>query len=113
MPDEREGERVASDPTCRGHGVIVRHVPQADVLAWAAKRWPDGVDVQSRALKLAEEAGEVIGAVVKMPEGRKSKADLAIELAQLVMCAKGLAEAAGIDLDAAVSSEWWEMNDAL
>lgn len=108
----QNGTIVAPDPTARGHLVIVKDVEQADMLAWVAeRRW--AIDMESRALKLAEEAGEVVGAVVKIPEGRKQRSDLAIELAQLVLCAKALAEASGIDLDAAVSSEWEAMNDHL
>jgi NTP pyrophosphatase (non-canonical NTP hydrolase) len=80
-----------------------------DVIEWVRQRWPHACTVESRALKLAEEAGEVVGAVVKMSEGRKTLADLATECAQAVMCLKGIAGAAGFDLDAAVTAEWVDM----
>lgn len=79
---------------------------QADVLAWVMTRWPNAADPRSRALKLAEEAGEVVGAVVKMGEGRKTKSDLGFELAQLVLCSMALAESADIDLGEYVAAEW-------
>lgn len=79
---------------------------QRQALAFVAGRWPQAVDVRSRALKLAEEAGEVIGAVVKIGEGRRTLDDLATELAQLNLCAMALAEAAGIDLEAATATEY-------
>lgn len=88
----------------------MRLTPSSDeVLRWVRERWPDHCDPTWRAMKLAEEAGEVVGAVVKMAEGRKTKADLATEMAQLVMCVLGLAAAADIDLDVAVRNEWADM----
>ena len=84
---------------------------QADVLAWARERWPDRCDPVNRALKVGEEAGEVLGAVVRMGEGRGSKAHLAQELAQLALCTMALAEAADIDLPFAVSAEWSEIQE--
>lgn len=79
---------------------------QQEVLAWTRQRWPDKCDPVSRAMKVGEEAGEVIGAVVKMNEGRKTKADLAFECAQLVLCVQALAESAGFDLAEYVEAEW-------
>jgi len=79
---------------------------QAQTLEWVRRQWPGHTDPRSRALKLGEEAGEVLGAVVKMDEGRKTLADLAMELAQLVICAMALAESAGIDLEQAIAAEW-------
>ena len=84
---------------------------QAEVLEWTRARWPNHCDPRSRALKLGEEAGEVLGAVVKMSEGRKTLSDLATELAQLRLCAMALAESAGIDLDKATAAEWMDAND--
>lgn len=79
---------------------------QADVLKWVEERWPSEVDPMWRALKLGEEAGEVQGAVIKMREGRESLSDLAIETAQLVLCAMALAESAGFDLLRETVAEW-------
>lgn len=80
-----------------------------EVLAWVRERWPERCDLTSRAMKLAEEAGEVVGAVVRIEEGRGSLAHLTQELAQLVMCIKGVAAIAGIDMEAAVDTEWTNM----
>ena len=80
-----------------------------EVLEWARARWPERCGLGDRAKKLAEEAGEVMGAVVRIEEGRGSKEHLAQELARLVMCIKGVAAAADIDVDAAVEAEWAEM----
>lgn len=78
---------------------------QADALAWVRnKHWP--TTPEARALKMAEEAGEVCGAVTKIPEGRKTIDDLRMELAQLVLCAMTVAEASMIDLWDAVAEEW-------
>lgn len=80
-----------------------------EVLAWVRERWPHRCDLTNRAMKLGEEAGEVIGAVVRIEEGRGSTDHLAKELAQLVMCIKGIAAIAGIDVETAVANEWDEM----
>lgn len=81
----------------------------AEVLAWVRARWPERCSLDARAIKLAEEAGEVVGAAVRLGEGRGSTAHLAKELAQLVMCIKGVAAVAGIDVEEAVRAEWAEM----
>lgn len=78
---------------------------QADVLAWRAKR-DLRTDIDGCALKLGEEAGEVLGALIKMGEGRKTINDLRMEVAQTVICAMGVAEAAGFDVFDAVADEW-------
>lgn len=79
----------------------------ADLQAAVAK-WQD-VDGASRLLKagkLCEEAGEVMGAVVKMREGRRTVGDLADELADVLIVAAGLAALADVDLGAAVARRW-------
>lgn len=65
-----------------------------------------------RADKVAEEAGEVMGAVTKCyydGTDRKTPDDIAKETAQLVMCAYALAESVGFDLDEWLEVEWMEM----
>jgi NTP pyrophosphatase (non-canonical NTP hydrolase) len=79
---------------------------QAQALAWVRARWPERTAPIWRAAKLCEESGEVMGAVIKMGEGRKSLEDLRLESAQVVICAMALAESAGFDLWAAVADEW-------
>lgn len=84
-----------------------RYFPtQADTLAYVAERWPDRCTPIWRAAKLCEEAGEVMGAVIKMDEGRKTLADLRQETAQVVICAMALAQSAGFDIREAVSDEY-------
>ena len=80
---------------------------QAQTLEWVRERFPGRDDPERRALKLGEEAGEVLGAVIKIGEGRKTKDDLARELAQVVICAMALAESAEINLDSAIRAEWF------
>lgn len=108
MSDEREDrtEDLRRETLDASVGGVVAGPAQADVLAWVAERWPDCTGPLWRAAKLCEEAGEVMGAVVKMHEGRKTLADLAQETAQVVICAMALAESAGFGLDAAVSDEF-------
>lgn len=79
---------------------------QTQIMEWVRIKFPTKTSVVHRAMKLGEEAGEVLGAVTKMDEGRKTKADLGQELAQAVICCMGVAEAAGIDLDQEVRREW-------
>lgn len=79
---------------------------QAEIMGWVRIKFPTKTSAVHRAMKLGEEAGEVLGAVTKMDEGRKTKADLGQELAQAVICCMGLAEAVGIDLDQEVRQEW-------
>lgn len=80
---------------------------QAQTLAW--RRWKGlRTDLDATVMKLAEEAGEVVAAVLKMQEGRPGfdQDHLALELAQVVICCMGAAEAAGVDLDSAVRGYW-------
>lgn len=86
-----------------------RAVPtQAETLAWVRERWPDRCSPLHRVAKLCEEAGETIGAVIKMEDGsgRKTEADVAQETAQTVICAMALAESVGFDLWAEVAAEY-------
>lgn len=100
------GSAITADPPPAATADESALPSQADVLGWVRRHYPSNTDPASRALKLGEEAGEVQGAVIKMAEGRKTIEDLRTELAQLVLCAMGLAESAGTGLWAAVASEW-------
>lgn len=79
---------------------------QAEVLAWVRERWPNHTTPVWRAMKLGEEAGEVLGAVVKESVGLKTKSDIATETAQAVLCAMALAESVGFNLQQAIMVEW-------
>lgn len=83
------------------------HFPsQTAVLAFIEQRWPELVTPIWRAAKLGEEVGEVLGAVIKIDEGRKTLADLEMECAQVVLCTMALAESVGFDLWSAVEAEY-------
>lgn len=87
---------------------------QAQTLAW--RRWKGyRTDLDACVMKLAEEAGEVVAAVLKMQEERPGfdKDHLALELAQAAICCMGAAEAAGIDLDSAVRGHWKAMSSGM
>lgn len=87
-----------------------RVVPDGDqVMDWVRRKFPDRSDMEARAAKLAEEAGEVVGAVNRIVEGRGKPGHLATELAQLHMCLVSLASVAGIDLEQAIAAEWADM----
>lgn len=61
--------------------------------------------IHERTMKLAEESGEAVGAVLRylnMTRRTGTLADVAEELADVVVCAATLAEAMGIDLERAV-----------
>lgn len=57
----------------------------------------------------AEEAGEILGAVLKSELGLKPVSEIAVETAQTVLCAMSLAESVGFDLWAAVAADWETM----
>ncbi len=82
---------------------------QAEVLAWVAERWPAHVTPVWRAVKVGEEAGEVLGAVIKADLGIKRRSAIRTETAQLIVCAMALAEAEGFDWQEAVADEWQDM----
>lgn len=88
---------------------------QEEVHKWVQSRWPNHVSPLWRAVKLGEEVGEVLGAVIKMDEGdgRKSVDDVRLETAQVVICAMALAAAAGFDLDCAVADEWSRLSESV
>lgn len=79
---------------------------QVTCLDWVRDKWPDRTTPIWRAAKLCEEAGEVIGAVIKTDEGRKTIDDVKMETAQVVICALALAESVGFDLWQAVVDEY-------
>lgn len=81
---------------------------QEAVMEWVQGKHLD-TSMRGRCMKLGEEVGEVFGAVVAMSEGLHTKFDLGQEMAQAVMCLKGLAQAAGLDLDTEVQKEWIRM----
>jgi NTP pyrophosphatase (non-canonical NTP hydrolase) len=93
--------------------------PQKAALDFVRDRWPATTAPLWRAAKVAEEAGEVVGAVIKADQRLSGKTmdDVAKERAQVIICCLGLAESCGFDLVAEVWREWnachertWELN---
>lgn len=85
---------------------MVDEVDQAEVLDWVAQRWPDFASPVWRAMKFGEEAGEVLGAIIKHAVGQKTTDDIKTEAAQAQLCLMALAEANNFDLDQAVADQW-------
>lgn len=84
-----------------------------EVQEWLfAKGWLTPV-VTSRiplaAMKVAEEAGEVNGAVVKWLEGRQSEELVADELADLVIAACSLSYRMGFNMAEIIEERWKEV----
>lgn len=91
---------------------------QAAIYSNAVRRWPD-MDVESEALALAEETGEVCRAVVKRRHGVRGSRDdwsaqLRVELAQVVAACFNLPAIEGFDLMEAVEQEHrrWIVTDS-
>lgn len=86
----------------------------ADVSAWHARELP-GAPTWARVSKVAEEAGELVGALLKVrqqaengyrPE-RDYAAEARLELADVIISAMGAAEALGVvDVDELVAARW-------
>lgn len=79
---------------------------QAEINEWQRSRWPDTAVVPYPALKLAEEVGEVVGAVVKVNEGRATLIDLKNEIGDAMISLLNLAETYGINTEMAFLSRW-------
>lgn len=77
------------------------------VAAWHAGRYPTAT-AKDVALKLAEEAGEVCGAVVERdhPSLHRDARALADELGDVIIACAALAARAGLDLDTVVHNRW-------
>lgn len=80
----------------------------------------DQPDVLFRAIEMGGEAGEALNVVKKLarermgaPGSRATVADLADELADVVICAANLANAEGIDLAAALARKFNATSDKL
>lgn len=68
-------------------------------------RWPTA-DQFSQACKVAEEAGEVVGAVIKQREGRRTEDDVLDELADTVIAAIAAIQARGVAAELVVMDRW-------
>lgn len=62
-----------------------------------------------QACKVAEEAGEVVGAVIKQQEGRRNEQHVLDELADTIIAATGAIQARGFDAERVVAERWNEV----
>lgn len=86
---------------------------QTQIAAWAERNWPDdsgnpllGV---LKAAKVAEEAGEVCGAAIKMGRPEQGLDELKAEVADVFITLVGVAEAYGFLLSDIIWERW--LND--
>ncbi len=74
--------------------------------AWRTERWPDDNDDRLIAAKLGEEAGEVLGAAIKIPEGRATVEDLCDEIGDTLIALAALAARHDRTLDGLLRRRW-------
>ncbi len=83
-------------------------IPETVIFEVARKFWgPRTLD--NCALKLAEECGEVCGAVSKMPEGRASQRDLEDEMGDVLIVLSQLAAKLETTLENLLEKRWTEI----
>lgn len=82
---------------------------QEQVVEWHDRTWggPEIKTLVKCALKVAEEAGEVAGAAIKMDEGRRTAQDLADEAGDVVIALATALNRAGVSLGDAVMQRWF------
>ena len=80
-----------------------------DIWAHVSRRWPSSTPFIQCA-KVAEEAGEVVGAAIKLDEGRRGEQDVLDELADTIIAAMCAIQARGADPRHVVSSRWYEVS---
>lgn len=80
----------------------------AEILAWHEAAWPDKPDITVGA-KLAEEAGEVCGALIKRDEGRRTTADVLDELGDVAVVLNVLAARHDTTVDALLTRRFAEV----
>ena len=71
---------------------------EAYVAKWHDEKWPDKDD-RIVGTKLAEEAGEVCGALIKIAEGRKTQQDMFDEMGDVLIVLSTLAGRHGTTLE--------------
>ncbi|CAM3740418.1 pyrophosphohydrolase domain-containing protein [Tsukamurella ocularis] len=79
-----------------------------DVWGHISQRWPSS-EPFSQAAKVAEEAGEVVGAAIKEREGRRTVDDVLDELADTIIAAMGAIQARGCNVSRVVTNRWAEV----
>jgi len=78
---------------------------EAEMWAWQEQRWPN-VDLRVVAAKLAEECGEVCGAINKWADNRAGGNDIAAELGDLLIVASTIAARLDTTLDELRARRW-------
>ncbi|WP_234788391.1 hypothetical protein [Mycolicibacterium conceptionense] len=73
------------------------------------RRWPTSTPFKQCA-KVAEEAGEVVGAAIKLDEARRTEQDVLDELADTVIAAIAAIQARNRDPRRVVSDRWIEVS---
>lgn len=81
---------------------------EAAVTAWHIAKF-GRIDERIIGAKLAEEAGEVCGALIKIAEGRATLQHLAAELGDALICLSALAGRHGWTLDQLRTDRWAEV----
>lgn len=80
-----------------------------DIWAHVSRRWPMSTPF-TQCAKVAEEAGEVVGAAIKLNEGRRTEQDLLDELADAILATICAIQARGADPRHVVSNRWYEVS---
>lgn len=78
------------------------------ILTLASKLWGTRT-FENTALKLAEECGEICGAVNKLPEGRATLSDLADEAGDALIVLSQLAALMEVTLEELLARRWTEI----
>lgn len=81
---------------------------EREILAFAEEQWGNKT-LERLANKLAEETGEVAGAVVKIPEGRATHEDLDKELGDVLIVVAQFAVKRGTTLDRLLLSRYGQI----
>lgn len=82
---------------------------QLEVGPWQRERWPMTATRERATLKLGEEAGELLGAVVKLEEGRRTPQDVRDEIGDVLIALASVADLHGFDLHDCVAQRWAEV----
>lgn len=84
---------------------------EACIAQWQEQRWPiTAADDRVIGAKLAEEVGEVCGALVKIAEGRRTLTDLADEMGDALIALSALAGRHGWTLENLRAARWAEVS---
>lgn len=97
--------------------------PEQEIFTWRTERWPKPDDRSEismaltrlpsihDAAKLAEETGEVIGAVIKVGEGRATYNEFKAELGDALIALSVIAGRHGWTLDELRANRWEEVKE--